>query len=726
MTETAGMTEAAGVSRRSLLKGAAAVGGGLLLGVDVLLGPARAAAASTSTAPTAVTLYVKIGSDSVVTVLHPAAEMGQGTLSALAQLVAEELRLDWGVVRTEQVGNDGRYGNPQFGGRQITAGSRTMRGYYLPLRTAGAEARERLVLAAAQRWGVPTSDCVADRGVVTSGSGQRATYGELAAAAATVAYTGPPTLVPDAELRLLGRPVVRTDLRAKSDGSAVYGIDVRLPDMLYAGVQQAPRVGQTARGWRSPPTGFRAVAVSGGVAVVGGATTWHAMKAARELQVDWVDGAGTASVDSTLLREQAQRLLADSAAPAYTEELGVAPREAVAGAARRVAATYEVPFLAHHTLEPMNATAKVTVDASGTPTFVEVWAPTQSQASAERAAASAAGVPAGSVRVHVTLLGGGMGRRTSADYVGQAVTAAKAVPGRPVQLVWSREEDFTHDLYRPMATARLEAGLDTSGRITGLVMRLVAPSIRNTSPTPDTVPPPADALVLEGFQHLPYGVPRRLEWVRQAVHVPVGVWRAIGCSTNTFFLETFLDEVAQAAGRDPIALRRELLVGKPRHLAVLDAVRARSGWDKAPASGRARGVAFMEAFGSLVATVAEVSGSVSSPVVHRVTVAYDCGRTINPDTVAAQLQGAVVQGLSAAVSGGMPFKEGAPTKRNFDSYKIGRLSDTPPVVDVVAAAPTSTETPGGVGEAGLPGAAPALVNALARLTGTRARSLPLD
>lgn len=261
--------------------------------------------------------------------------------------------------------------------------------------------------------------------------------------------------------------------------------------------------------------------------------------------------------------------------------------------------------------------------------------------------------------------------------------------------------------------------------MTGLLLRLVCPSIRRTSPVPDTVAPPPDGLVLEGLQELPYAAPRRLEWVRQPVHVPVGVWRSIGYSSNTFFLETFLDEVAAAAGRNPLALRRELLAGRPRHLAVLDAVRARSEWDSPAPSGRARGLALMDGFGSIVATVAEVSGQVSSPVVHRVTVAYDCGRTINPDTVAAQLQGAVVQGLSAAISGGMPFKDGAPGKRNFNSYRIGRLAETPPEVDVVAAAPGSTEPPGGVGEAGMPGAAPALVNALARLTGTRVRSLPL-
>jgi isoquinoline 1-oxidoreductase subunit beta len=709
-------------SRRGFLSVAALLGGGMALGVDLAVAPHRAEAAPS---PSQLTVWIRIAADNTVTLVQPAAEMGQGVLSALPQLVADELRLDWGVVRLEQALNDRRYGNPRFGGSQTTAGSLTVRGYYLPMRQAGAEARERLIAAAAQQWGVSRDGCSADRGVVTGPGGRRATYGELATAAATVAYTGPAPLVPDAQLRLVGRPLSRLDLRSKTDGSAVYGIDVRLPNMLYAAVQQAPKIGQTARSWAAPPSGMQAVAVPGGVAVIGGATTWHAMRAARDLRVQWADGPGTAGADSAAMRAQAQRLL-DAPTPMYVEETGANARKAVDTAPRRLSATYEVPFLAHHTLEPMNATALVTADAAGKPVAVEVWAPTQSPTRAEAEAAKASGLPATAVTVHTTLLGGGMGRRAQADYVAQAVTAARAVPGRPVKLVWSREEDFTHDFYRPMATARLEAGLDGQGRMTGLVIRLVSPSIRTTSPTPDSAPPAADTLMLEGFQHLPYAVPQRLEWVRQPITVPVNVWRSIGCSHNTFFLEAFLDEVAATAGRDPLALRRELLAGKPQHLAVLEALRVRSAWDTPVPAGRARGVAFMEAFGSLVGQVFEVSGTPSAPVVHRVTVVYDCGRVINPDTVAAQLQGGVVQGLSAAVSGEMPFTAGTPMKRNFNTYKVGRLADTPPVIDVFPAAPGSTATPGGIGEAGLPGAAPALVNALARLTGTRVRRLPLS
>ena len=713
---------AGGLTRRDFLRVVAAVGGGMLLGVHLAVPPRRAVAEGA--AVTELAVFVRIGSDNSVTVIHPGAEMGQGIMSALPQLVAEELRLDWGVVRVEQGLNDPRYGNPAFGGAQITAGSRTIRGYYLPMRRAGAEARERLILAAAQRWSVDPATCTADRGIVTGPSNRSATYGELASDAVTVNYQGPPRLVPDDQLRLIGRPVERLDLRAKTDGSGVHGIDVRLPDMLYAAVQQAPKIGQSATSWGTPPTGMQAVAVPGGVAVIGGPTTWHVMRAARALPVDWTDGPGTSSVDSDKLRQQAQQLLAE---PAYMHvvETGSGALEAVANAPRRVNATYQVPFLAHHTLEPMNATALVRSDSTGKPVSVEVWAPTQSASGAATAAARSADVPATSVTVHTTLLGGGMGRRASTDFVRQAVTAAKAVSGRPVKLTWSREEDFTHDFYRPMATARLEAGLDAKGQLTGLVSRVVCPSIRKTSPLADTADPGYDGFAFEGIERLPYALPQRAEWVRQPVHVPVGVWRSVGYSHNTFFVESFLDEVAVAAKRDPFALRRELLTGKPRHLAVLDALRLRSGWDTAPPTGRARGVALVEAFGSIVGQVIEVSGTATEPRVRRVTVVYDCGRTVNPDTVAAQMQGAIVQGLSAALSGGMPFQAGTPMKRNFDNYRVGRLAESPPVIDVTPAVNASTEPPGGVGEPGMPCAAPAMVNAIARLTGKRLRSLPL-
>ncbi|NUS04703.1 MAG: xanthine dehydrogenase family protein molybdopterin-binding subunit [Nonomuraea sp.] len=709
------------VSRRSFLSVAAAASGALLIGIEVT-SPARAAE---TTPATSLTVFLRIARDNTVTFIHPASEMGQGVLSSLTQLVAEELRLEWTAVRVEQGGNDARLGNPAFGGTQLTAGSRSIRGYYLPLRRAGAEARERLVAAAAARWSVAPGDCVADRGTVTGPGSRSATYGELAEAAATITYAGPPTLVADGDLRLIGKPLTRPDLRSKTDGSAVFGIDVRLPELLYAGVQQAPKVGQSVTGWASPPAGMKAVAVPGGVAVIGGPTTWHVLRAARDLRVTWQDGPGTASADTTRLRAQAAALLAGDG-PMHVVETGQGARPAVDAAARRVTATYDVPFLAHHTLEPMNATALVRNGPDGRPASVELWAPTQAQTGAANAAARAAGIPASAVTVHTTLLGGGMGRRAANDFVSQAVTAALAVPGRPVKLVWSREEDFTHDIYRPMATARLEGGIDAAGRLTGIVARLVSPSIRKPSPTPDATDPGFDGFAFEGLEHLPYQVPQRIEWVRQPVHVPVGTWRSVGFSHNTFFVETFLDEVAVATRQNPCDLREALLAGKPRHLAVLRALRARSGWDTPPPAGRARGLAFVEGFGSIVGEVVEVSGTVSSPKVHRVTVVYDCGRVINPDTVAAQFQGAVVQGLAVALSGGMPFSAGAPTRRNFNTYKVPRLADTPPLIDVHPSDVANSAAPGGVGEPGLPCAAPALVNALYALTGTRQRSLPLS
>ncbi len=704
-----------GLDRRQFLVAGASVLGGLLIGIDVLARPAAAEAAG---AGGRVTVYIHVGSDEVVTIVCPNSEMGQGTSTALPLIVAEELMVDWQQVRMELAGADVRFAFPGTT-RQLTAGSTAVRRYHGALRTAGAAAREMLITAAAERFGVDRTLCVAEHGTVRDTvSGQVATYGELAAAAAAVTPPSNPPLTPKDRLRLIGRPLPRLDLPAKVDGSARYGIDVRLPDMLYAGVQQAPRVGQTLKSFGSPPGGMTAHRVPGGVAVVTSTTTWQAIRAAAALKTTWTDAPYTASLDSADMHARANALLRSGEGARVARSTGDAPG-AVAGAATKLSATYDVPYLAHATLEPMNATAVVRDDSC------EIWAPTQGQTAAVATAAAITGLPTSKITLHTTFLGGGLGRRIETDFVAQAVTVALAHKGKPVKLVWSREQDFTHDFYRPSAQCRLDAGLDASGALKALDIRTVSPSIfyqRN----PKLLDDPAwyDRIAVEGLADMPYGLEHlRVEWVRDPAEVPVGFWRSVGHSHNAFFLESFLDEVAAKTGRDPFAVRRDLLSGRPRHVAVLDALERHSGWATAAPAGHARGMAFSECFGSLSGQVAEVSGTPSDPVVHRITIVVDCGTTINPDIARAQLEGGVMHGLSAALDGAMPFQDGEPRKRNFDSYGMLRMEDAP-AVDVHLI--ESGGPLGGLGEVGVPCVGPALTNAFARLGGTRVRTLPLE
>lgn len=720
-------TVPAGVSRRSFLSAAALVAGGsLLISADVFL-PASRAEAAEGVGGVQTTLYVRIAPDETVTILFALAEMGQGISTALPQILAEELKADWTKVQVQQAGADARLGF------QLVGGSRAVRASHDPLRKAGAQAREMLVAAAAARSGLTVDQLVAQSGSVRRRSDGVLlyTFGQLAYDASLLPVPANPAITGSKDL--VGQPLQRKDLPAKVNGSAVFGIDVR-PDpavygaLRYAGVQQAPKIGQTLKSFSKPSAGT-AFAVPGGVAVVVDTTTWQAIEAARGLRTTWEDAPYTSSLTTSTMKAKAQQLLdsGEGVRPAFSSGDAAA---ALAGASKRVTATYSAPYLAHATMEPMNATAWVAKDG----TSCVVWAPTQSQTSTRSAAAAVTGLPPEAITVHCTYLGGGLGRRIEQDYVKQAVTVAKALPGRPVKLVWSREEDFTHDVYRPSALCRLDAAVDGAGALTALHARVVSPSIVYQRKATDADKAAYDSAktvdnnAVEGFSRsgaadMPYAIPNlTVEWIRDPAQVPVGYWRSVGHSHNSFFLESLLDEVALATGKDPLQLRRELLVGKSRHLAVLDLLALRSGWGTAPASGRARGVSLTEAFGSLVGQVAEVSGTWSSPVVHRVTVVVDCGSTINPDTVKAQMEGAVIHGLSAALTGEMPFEGGQPKKSNFNGYDLLRMKQAP-AVDVHIL--ESGAALGGVGEPGVPGIAPAVAGALAALTGQRFRSMPL-
>ncbi len=663
---------------------------------------------------TPVTTWVRIGADESVTILVGAAEMGQGVHTSLAQLVAEDLMVDWRTVRAEAAPADRAYANPGTGS-QLTGGSMSIRGYHSALRLAGAAARDMLRAAAAARFGVDISRCVASNGVVSvTGTSSSATYGQLAAAAATQPVPQSPALTPDDALRIVGHPVPRVDIPDKVRGAAVFGIDVRVPGMLHATVRHSPMVGGTVKTLGARPARAIAVVNAGDAVIVVARTTWDAMAAARSVSVSWNAPSTTSSLTSSTIAAQATTLMASGAA--QVAETAGSVSDALGKATKRVDATYDLPYLAHAAMEPLACTASVTT------TGCELWAPTQAPGLAAAAAASICGLTPDKVLVHSTMLGGGLGRKFETDFVAHAVLASKAV-GAPVKVTWSREEDFSHDQYRPMAQIRVRAAADASGAPTALWSRIVSTSIlgqRGWLP-PKTV----DSQAVDGAVDLPYGVPSRLvEYVAHPAAVPVGFWRSVGNSLNCFAVESALDELALATGRDPVALRLSLLRDQPRVAAVLQAVADASGWGSASPAGTARGVALTHSFGTIVAQVAEVTQPTPGTIrVTRVWCAVDCGQVVNPDTVRAQMEGGIAHGLSAALWGKMTFSKGVASPRNFDGYKMVRMRDMPVIAVTIV---PSTQPPGGVGEPGVPPVAPAVANAWARLTGTRARRLPLQ
>jgi len=701
--------------RQFIVKGSA--GTALLLGTSVGLPLAmRAENADAAALATTVNAWIRIGTDESVTIAVGSAEMGQGVATSLTQIVAEELQVDWSKVAFEFAPADPTFAN-FVTHAQLTGGSMSVRGYYQGLRNVGAAAREMLRSAAAASWGVPAASCTIASGVVSAkvaGTTRTLTYGALAAKAATLAIPPNPPLLPAAAFKIVGQRAVRLDLPAKVDGSAVFGIDVRVPGMVYAAVKHCPRLGGTLAYVPSTPAGALAVVpLDNAVAVVVEDTTWHAFQLARALSVKWTIPASSSALDSATIMLAAQQLMVSGTA-ARAESVGD-PAAAIAAAPRRFSQSYDVPYLAHACMEPLNCTAWVTA------TRCEIWAPTQAAGFVVGAAAAITGLPAAAIVVHTTFLGGGLGRKFEMDFVAQAVRVAKAV-GRPVKLTWSREEDFTNDQYRPMALARVDAGLDMAGNVTGWTNRIVSPSILfQRGWIPDNT---VDSQSVDGAIELPYAFgSRAVDFVRHPAAVPVGFWRSVGHSINAFVVESALDELALLAGVDPLLYRQRLLAHDPVSLNVLNAAAALAGWSTPPPAGHARGIAFSVGFGSYVAQVAEVSQpTTGTMMVHRVSCAIDCGIVINPDTVEAQMQGGIMHGLAAALWVRMTFSKGTPSPRNFDGYRMARMRDAPRIdVQVIA----SGGFVGGVGEPGVPPIAPALANAWARLTGQRLRSLPM-
>lgn len=696
-------------SRREFLKTTVVSGGGLLLGFHV----PRTFGAPTPGAEHRPNAWVRIGEDNTLTLLTARSEMGQGVFTALPMLLAEELEVDLAAIRVETAPPAAVYVNALLG-VQITGGSTSVREGWEKLRVAGAQVREMLVAAAAARWGVAPADCHAERGQVLGPGNRRATYGALAAAAARLPVPPHPTLKDPQDFKLVGQRTRRLDTPAKVNGSARFGIDVHLTGMVYASLEQCPVIGGKVRRFdatraRALPGVVDVVAIGDGIAVVA-TSSWRARQARDALDIEWDEGAGAALTTATMAA--AVRAAADHLPPLTIRQTGDAAT-ALAGAARIVRAEYFLPHLAHATLEPMNFTADASSDRC------RLIGPTQYQQGAQAAVAAALGLPPENVTVETTFLGGGFGRRLDVDFIVQAAQISHAV-GRPVKLLWTREDDMTHDFYRPMAVHRLAAGLGADGRPVALTFQLTSQSI-----TQRAFGLPANTLddfMIEAAV-APYAIPHtRHEVVIHDAGLRVGYWRSVSHALNAFANESFIDELAAAAGQDPYAYRQSLLGGQPRFARVLQLAAERAGWGQAPRAGRSRGLALMEGYQTYMAQVAEISVDHGRITVHRVVVAADLGRMVNPDTVEAQIRSAVVFGLSAALHGEITLEQGRVQQTNFHQYLVQRMNDAPPIEVVLV---ESAEPPGGIGEPATALIGPAVANALFAATGQRVRRLPL-
>lgn len=694
--------------------------------------------------------WVKITKDDKVVVAVPRAEMGQGIHTAMAMLVAEEMDARWDQMRVEDPPEDVVYRNvdilidglpfsPEETGTVVdtahwvagklggvlgvlaTGGSTSTRDAWLPMRTAGAVARDLLLRAASRKHSVPVGELTVVDGEIRRRNGAKVSnFGDLVGSIADLADRPPPELKKPSQFKLIGKPLPRLDVPAKVTGEAIYGTDVRLPGMLYAAVRNASTLGGASAGFivkAGLPKGIeRVLAVPGGVAAIG-ESWWQAEQLLADgVAIDWKPGLH-AKLDSPALWKEYEALL-EKGEPAQTRELGKKPQTILKDRTLDVSATYRAPYLAHATMEPMNCTARLKDGG------IEIWMPNQSPTLVRLAAAKAADVGQEKVTVHTTLLGGGFGRRAEVDLVRQAVACARAVPGRAVQVLWSREEDTRHDFYRPMALARWRAET-AGGELVSVAKRQVAQSPTDQFPNRVIGLPKQGKPEGNAVENPPYAFPHyRLEAIVPDGPVPVGFWRSVGHSHSAFFDESFIDELALALKKDPYDFRRELLLGKPRHLKVLETVAKASGWGTPLPAGSGRGLALRPSFGSIVAQVAEVAvGSDSVIQVKRVTCAIDCGPVVHPGIVKAQMQSGIVYGLTAALYGEITVKDGAVEQGNFHDYEMLRLADMP-VIDVHLV-DTGSAHIGGVGEPGTPPIAPAVANAVFMATGKRLRDLPL-
>jgi isoquinoline 1-oxidoreductase beta subunit len=720
----------ANVSRRSFIVGTAAAGGGLALGMRLPLGVGPAEAQPASGAGAEVNAWVVVKPDDTCVIRFARSEMGQGTLTGLAQLVAEELECRWSSVVMEPITPGQNLARKRVWGEMGTGGSRGIRTSQDYVRRGGAAARMMLLQAAADQWQVPVREVSVSESVIThAGSGRKTSYGQVAAAAAKLTPPDPATITLKSpkDWKIAGKPLKRLDTADKLDGSKVYAIDLKLPGMLHAAIKACPVFGGKLVSYDAAKVSSRpgvrgAVKVNDFTVAVVADTWWRARTALEALPIVWDEGAGAEQSSATIEQHLAEGL---TAADVYAfRKEGDAPG-AIRGAPKKVEAVYSTPFLAHATMEPMNCTVKISADRA------EAWVPTQNAEASLAALSEQSGVPLAKCEVYRHDLGGGFGRRGgSQDYVRQCANIAKQFPGVPVKLIWSREEDMTHDFYRPISQCKLAAGLDDTGALVGLHVRLSGQSINAYSNPALIADGKGDARQLQGYTATPgdaqlgYTVPNLLiEYAMRNTHVPVGPWRGVNTNQNAVYMECFIEEVARAAGADSLQFRRALMSKHPKHLAVLDAAAAKGDWGKPLPAGVHRGIAQFMGYGSYSAAVAEVSVSPAGKVkVHRMVLALDCGHAVNPDQIAAQVEGSVAYGLSAAFYGECTVEKGRMAERNFDRYKILGLAEFPRVETVIV--PTY-DFWGGVGEPTICVVTPAVLNAIFAATGKPVRSLPL-
>jgi isoquinoline 1-oxidoreductase beta subunit len=706
------------LTRRSLLQAGAAAGGGLMLSLRLPFAKGDAEAADADGfAPNA---FIRIQGDGQIVLTMPYVEMGQGTYTSIPMLIAEELEVDLKQVSLEHAPpNEKLYGNPLLGGIQATGNSNAIRAAWQPLRQAGAIARAMLVAAAAKRWNVDTASCHGRSGeVLHAPTGRSIKYGDLAAEAARMPVPESVVLKRPEEFKLIGTPAKRLDAPAKVNGTAVYGIDVRPPSVKIATLAQSPvfggRVKSVDDAAAKAVNGVRQIVrLDDAVAVVAD-HMGAAQKGLAALVIEWDDGPH-ARLNTQEIAGELEKATLNSGPVA--QHVGNSDA-AMAGAVTKVEATYQVPFLAHATMEPMNCTVHLRKDGC------EVWVGSQAVARAQAAVAKTAGLPLDKVVVHNHLIGGGFGRRLEVDGVIRAVQIAQHVDG-PVKVVWTREEDIQHDMYRPYFFDRISAGLDRKGmpvawnhRFAGSsILARWAPPVFKDGLDPDTT---------EGAIDLVYAVPNlHVEYLRvEPPGIPTAFWRSVGPSHNVFVTESFIDELAAAAKQDPVAYRRALLDKSPRAKAVLELAAEKAGWGQPLPNGVGRGVSVQFAFASYMAQVAEVEVSKDGAVrVRRVVCAVDCGTAVNPDTVQAQIQSAIIFGVTAALYGEITLKGGRVEQTNFDTYQVLRINEAPAIeVHIVQ----SLEPPGGMGEAGTSAIVPAVTNAIFAASGKRLRKLPID
>jgi len=711
------MSEITNLSRRGFLKTGALAGSGLVLGVYVP-GPAEGAQQATSTfAPNA---FVRVGKDESVTVIVNHSEMGQGAYTGVAMIVAEELEADWSKVRVESAPVDPAYNHTIFG-IQMTGGSTTTWSEWERLLKAGAAARQMLISAAADTWKVEPASCRAEKGqVIHSASGRRQSYGQLVEKASRLTPPQNVSLKAPKDFKLIGKSTKRLDTPDKTNGKAVFGLDVKVQGMLVALVARPPVFGGKVKSFnaekaKAVPGVRHIIEIERGVAVVADGF-WPAKRGREVLEIVWDEGPLT-TFDSDTQRAQYAEL---AQRPGAVASKAGDVTTALGGSAKKLEAVYELPYLAHAMMEPLNCVADVRADSC------EVWTGTQFQTGDRDAAAKDAGLKPEQVRLHTTLLGGGFGRRAVPDshFVREAVQISKAIK-TPVKVVWTREDDIRGGFYRPRAHHSISAGLDAVGKPVAWKHRIVCQSFAAGTPFEAfLIKDGVDETAVEGAKDIPYEIPNFLvDWQQAPGGVPTLWWRSVGHSHTAFAVESFLDELAHAAGKDPYEYRHALLGKHPRHKKVLELAAEKAGWGKQLPQGRGRGIAVHESFGSFIAHVAEVSVAKEGNLrVHRVVCAIDCGPVVNPDTVQAQMEGGIVFGLTAALYGEIGFEKGRVKQRNFHDYPMLRINEMPEVeVHIVP----SMDKMGGVGEPGVPPVAPAVANAVFAVTGKRIRRLPI-